>query len=325
MAKKSAKLPPEPSVRASDPLPKGYRFVPKGNIYITKHCRQQTHEARKTLYVVLGDGGTNKPVGLRCPAHIYRAVMDQHRATARQRAAAVRKRDAAKEGDFEDTVTKLFPDIPREEIPRIVKHALKKHSGRVGRTGTVGLEERVTLAVWAHIRHVHTDYERLLKQGIGRLEAREQVWDRVNEMARRWGGRELRRPVVVPTKGTVKNERGVSPSALKKGKAKGVKKTVVYPPSGDGLVSQQMGREVPGGLRSDEVPGPERLARSATLVGAGRMTRRMLNSSRRVDYLAGHLDEPDGDVRGTVDGDDAFFSWHESTSGYDSSCSEWRD
>lgn len=324
--KKSAKLLPEPSVRASDPLPKGYRFVPKGNTYITKHCRQQTHEARRTLYVVLGDGASSKPAGLRCPAHIYRAVLDRHRATARQRAAAVRERDAAREGCFGSAVTELFPDIPPGEVPRIVEHALEKHSRRVGRARAVGLEERAALAVRAHIRHVHTDYERLLRQGVDRLEAREQVWDRVNEMARRWGGRELGRPAVAPAKGRVKkNGRGVSPSAFGKGKAKGVKKAVVYPLSGDGVISRWMGGEVSGGLRSDEALGPGKLARSGTLMGARRMTRGMLDSSRRVDYLVDYLDELDGGARGTVDGGDAFLSRDESTSSYEGSCSEWSD
>ncbi|GAB1320861.1 hypothetical protein MFIFM68171_11071 [Madurella fahalii] len=320
MAKGPTNPPHEPAVRASDPLPKGYRFVPKGKVYITKHCRRQTHDARKTLYVVLGGGKTNKPVGLRCPAYIYHSVMCQHKATAARRAAAVQKRDAAKEGGFEDAIVELFPDIPRGEVPRIVKHALKTHSRRVGRAGAVGLEERATLVVRAHIRHVHTDYERLLKQGVGRLEAREEVWDGVNETVRWWGGRELRRPAMVPTKGQAKkNGRKVSPFTLKKAKAKGVKKAVVYADSGDHVVSRRMGREVSGSPRGDEAP-----ALSATPMGTCRTARGMLQSSRRVHYLVDDLDELDGHADGGVEDGDAIF-WDESTSGYDSSCGEWGD
>ncbi|KAI0875289.1 hypothetical protein GGS24DRAFT_456214 [Hypoxylon argillaceum] len=40
----------EPVVRASSPLPPGYKFLPKGNVYMTRHCRQQTHLAHQTVY-----------------------------------------------------------------------------------------------------------------------------------------------------------------------------------------------------------------------------------------------------------------------------------
>lgn len=186
----AAVQPDEPEVRATDPMPKGYRLVPKGDVYITKNCRKKTHEAGKTLYVVVDR--KNKPIGLGCPSHIYHAVMNEHRATAAQRAEAVRKRDTAIEETFEDAVLKVFPRIPKAEVPQIVKHALKKHSRRVGRTSTVALHDRVKLAVRAHIRHVHTDYDALLQQGVSRPVAREKIWDRLNEVARQWGGRPLK-------------------------------------------------------------------------------------------------------------------------------------
>ncbi|EAQ88904.1 hypothetical protein CHGG_05523 [Chaetomium globosum CBS 148.51] len=183
----------EPEVLAHEPMPKGYRFVPKGNVYITKNCRKKTHEAERTLYVVVNRKG--KPMGLRCPAHIHNAVMSENKATAAQRAEAVQKRDAAIEDNFEEAIVKLFPKIPKSEVPQILKHTLKKHSRRVGRTGTVALQDRVKLAVRAHIRHVHTEYDGLLKHGASRPVAREKIWDRLNEVARQWGGRSLKRAV----------------------------------------------------------------------------------------------------------------------------------
>ncbi|KAH6627570.1 hypothetical protein F5144DRAFT_576273 [Chaetomium tenue] len=183
----------EPEVLAHEPMPKGYRFVPKGNVYITKNCRKKTHEAERTLYVVVNKKG--KPTGLRCPAYIHNAVMSENKATAAQRAAAVQKRDAVIEDNFEETIMKLFPKIPKTEVPQILKHSLKKHSRRVGRTGTVALQDRVKLAVRAHIRHVHTEYDELLKHGASRPIAREKIWDRLNEVARQWGGRSLKRAV----------------------------------------------------------------------------------------------------------------------------------
>jgi hypothetical protein len=218
--------PDEPEVRADDPMPKGYRFVPKGNVYITKNCRKKTHDADKTLYVVVDE--RDKPLGLRCPSHIYHAVMREHRATAEQRAAAVQKRDAAIEESFEETMVTLFPKIPKAEIPQILKHSLKKHSRRVGRTGTVALHDRVKLAVRAHIRHVHTDYDQLLKQGVDRVTAREKVWARLNEVARLWGGRPLKPAMAAPAKERlVKKTRAVSSLRRESGINGAVKKAEV--------------------------------------------------------------------------------------------------
>jgi len=42
------------------------------------------------------------------------------------------------------------------------------------------------LAVRAHIRHVHTRYDRLLAHGVPRLEARALVADAVAEQLNRW-------------------------------------------------------------------------------------------------------------------------------------------
>ncbi|KAL2195434.1 hypothetical protein P885DRAFT_62188 [Corynascus similis CBS 632.67] len=177
----------EPEVRAHSPMPKAYKFVRKGDVYITKHCRKKTHETGKTLYVVVDKKG--KPIGLRCPAYIYNAVMRENEATASQRAEAVRKRDTAIQEGFENAIVKLFPKIPKGEVLQILEHSLKKHSRRVGRTGTVALQDRVKLAVRAHIRHVHTDYNRLLGEGMSRQDARERIWGRLNEIARQWSGR----------------------------------------------------------------------------------------------------------------------------------------
>ena len=184
--------PDEQQVHLFSRMPPGYRFVPKGDVYITKNCRQRTHEAGKPLYVVVDK--KNRPLGLRCPKEVYDAVQAGHQATADKRARAVQRRDAALEGNFEEAVLKFFPKTPREYIPQIVKHALEKRSGRVGRTGTVELEAKVNLAVRAHIRHCHTDYDKLLRTGMARHVARNQISQRLNEVAMQWGGKPTKSP-----------------------------------------------------------------------------------------------------------------------------------
>ncbi|KAK3944320.1 hypothetical protein QBC46DRAFT_252213, partial [Diplogelasinospora grovesii] len=180
----------EPRVRLSAPLPPGYVFVPKGNVYITKHCRAKTHDSGREVFVVVDK--RDKVIGLRCPREVWEGVVAEHELTAAKRADAVQRKDAAVEKEFEEKLLTLFPNVPRELVGEITKHAVEKHSRRVGRTGTKSLEQRVVLAVRAHVRHVHTGYEGLLKEGVGKREAREQIKDRVDEVVRGWAGETLK-------------------------------------------------------------------------------------------------------------------------------------
>lgn len=78
--------------------------------------------------------------------------------------------------------------MPKETLKIVLEHAFLKGSGRVGRTAMISDEKKVLLAVDAHIRHVHTPYEKLLDAGIQRKEARKQVWDAVKAVERSWQG-----------------------------------------------------------------------------------------------------------------------------------------
>ncbi|KAH8757960.1 hypothetical protein F5883DRAFT_428152, partial [Diaporthe sp. PMI_573] len=180
----------EPKVRFSSPMPKGYRFVPKGDIYITANVRRRTHAAGSILYVVIDRH--EKTLGLRCPISVYEAVLTDSLATAAARAAAVRSRDAVTERIFREAMLKLFPNVPEVEVPKILKHTLRKRSRRVGRSGKIKLEERVRLAVRAHIRHSHTTYDRMLKDGMDREAARRKVFSKIGQIARAWSGQKIR-------------------------------------------------------------------------------------------------------------------------------------
>jgi hypothetical protein len=49
-------------------------------------------------------------------------------------------------------------------------------------------ERKALLAVEAHIRHVHTPYEKLLEEGGNRKAARDQVWPTIQAIERAWQG-----------------------------------------------------------------------------------------------------------------------------------------
>jgi hypothetical protein len=87
----------------------------------------------------------------------------------------------------------------------------------------------VKLAVRAHIRHVHTDYDQLLKQGASRAVAREKVWERINEVARQWGGRPIKPATVRPVKERRAKKRKTATDSRRKTKVTStVKKAVVH-------------------------------------------------------------------------------------------------
>lgn len=177
----------EVTVDHKSPVSKGYGSLKKGNVFRTGLCRRLTREAGKTLYVVT-DG--KKTVGLRAPIFVLKEVHERDRATKDARSAAVARRDNATSNEFEAVLMSRFPKIPPESVGTILKHTLKKSSGRVGRTGKLSLEHKVLLAVRAHIRHSHTNYDSLLrKANMNRDEARKAVGQDIDRIVRLWQGK----------------------------------------------------------------------------------------------------------------------------------------
>ncbi|KAI9835592.1 MAG: hypothetical protein M1819_002043 [Sarea resinae] len=64
----------------------------------------------------------------------------------------------------EDAIKDLFPKIPEDDVKQIVSRAFQMGSNRVGVAENLPLLRRVQLAVIAHIRHVYTNYDKLLKE-----------------------------------------------------------------------------------------------------------------------------------------------------------------
>lgn len=111
------------------------------------------------------------------------------RARARERRA---ERDAEIDvryrSEFASHIHRLFPGCPEPEAIEIAEHACLKHSGRVGRTADAKRfdPEMIALAVRAHVRHVHTDYDQLLGSGWERHEARDRVLPKVDRVLESW-------------------------------------------------------------------------------------------------------------------------------------------
>ncbi|MFC4011888.1 DUF2293 domain-containing protein [Nonomuraea purpurea] len=78
-------------------------------------------------------------------------------------------------------IARLFPGCPEGRAKEIAEHAGQRGSGRVGRTAAAKAldENAITLAVIASIRHLDTDYDRMLMSGVPRMEARELIKERI--------------------------------------------------------------------------------------------------------------------------------------------------
>jgi hypothetical protein len=174
----------EVTIAPSAPMPQGYAFLSKGVAFKTLHCRKLTREAGQLLYVVVDN---KKTLGLRAPKPIVAQVHQKAKQTLTTRRAVVQKRDDLDIARTTKELRSQFPQMPSSERELILQHGFKKHSRRVGRTASLTLEKKVKLAAIAHLRHTHTEYDTLLRNGQARGVARVAVWRKIESVMREWG------------------------------------------------------------------------------------------------------------------------------------------
>lgn len=166
-------------------LPTGYSFVPKGNVYITSNCRKMTQESGRSVYLVIDE--KQQQIGIGVPLEVHVCVQFKERSTRAERAANVVKRDEGMAKGFQKEIMNIFPQIPPYALQNVAQVALQKGKGKVGRVGKLDVQRKARLAVWAHVRHRETDYDALLRRGVPREEARQQVEAKIKEVYKAWG------------------------------------------------------------------------------------------------------------------------------------------
>ena len=123
-------------------------------------------------------------------------IADAGDRAARREAAAVLRGVADQEFTvaFTGAIRVQFHGCPAESAAKIAGHASVRSSGRVGRSaaGQALDAHAVRAAVIAHIRHIHTDYDHLLMQGVERNAARERIRETVQQVLSRWENAPLR-------------------------------------------------------------------------------------------------------------------------------------
>jgi hypothetical protein len=149
-------------------LPGDWVFVPAGSAFRTREVKR-----RGPHWVLLKRRKSyTETLGILCPGKNLEDVEKREgetraaREKARERAEGQRQRDEERHRRaFEEACLRYLDFAPRyASVARTIAgetaaHATVKRSGRVGRTSLLPLDEKVRLAVRAHLRHRYTSYE----------------------------------------------------------------------------------------------------------------------------------------------------------------------
>ncbi|ODH49676.1 hypothetical protein GX48_04200 [Paracoccidioides brasiliensis] len=172
--------------------PPGYTFIPAGNPQFTNACKEicrkdglQVFAVSTTPHQRMHDLSQQvHRIGYHFPSVVVATicmerglflsstgkVVPYHAST--QNPAGIRGQERRADSEVSqntinvearDAIKDLFPNIPTKDLNRIIKTAFQKGKRKVGTAVELPLARRVQLAVVAHIRHLYTDYDRLLK------------------------------------------------------------------------------------------------------------------------------------------------------------------
>jgi hypothetical protein len=169
-------------------------FLPAGNAAVTRRASKYS----KLRAVVVRWSRARKRYerqGILVDPEALRRAEDESladaeiRARRQARAAELREvEDHEFVTTFASAIRQQYPGCPATEATEIAEHACRKHSGRVGRTAAARelSPEPIRLAVNAHIRHTHTDYDELLARYADRDTARERIRAKVSAILDDW-------------------------------------------------------------------------------------------------------------------------------------------
>ncbi|KAF3481067.1 uncharacterized protein GIQ15_03826 [Arthroderma uncinatum] len=158
-------------------MPKALRVKLKGIAY-SKTVHGFVPEDSSTTY---------EQTGLYVPIDVRTAVELESQDTSDARKQAVAQKDARDRRKARDLLLREFPNMPKSDLNAVLNHAFLKGSRRVGKSGKIASEEeKVRLAIEAHIRHVHTEYDAMIKRGMTRERARENIWGEVVTLRDSW-------------------------------------------------------------------------------------------------------------------------------------------
>ncbi|CAG8302559.1 unnamed protein product [Penicillium salamii] len=167
--------------------PSGYTFIPAGNPQLTTACKERCRKEGLQIHAVSTTPHHKTHnlsqhvhrIGYHFPSTVVAAVCSElglyltstgktmpiyamGRVDNNSRAAS-EVSQVTLNTDARDAMRDLFPNIPDQDLNQIIKTAFQKGQKKVGTATELPLARRAQLAVVAHIRHVYTNYDRLLK------------------------------------------------------------------------------------------------------------------------------------------------------------------
>ncbi|KAL4814010.1 hypothetical protein BDW67DRAFT_177362 [Aspergillus spinulosporus] len=167
--------------------PPGYTFISAGDPFFTTTCKERCRRDGLKVYAVsttphLHTHGLSQHVhriGYHFPSAVVADVCMNFGLYLTETGKAVaphsiRGHEASRKltdsdsqitinTEARDVLKDLFPNIPDNDLNQIIKTAFQKGQRKVGTAVELPLARRAQLAVVAHIRHIYTDYDRLLK------------------------------------------------------------------------------------------------------------------------------------------------------------------
>ena len=169
-------------------------FLPSGDPAVTR--RAGKHSSRKAVVVRWARARKRYE---RQGTLVEQAAIDRAREESAADAAVREEKNkkAAAKREIEDKqylaaftaeLKRLFPACPANEAAEIAQHACEKYSGRVGRSAAAKEldPEKIRLAVIAHIRHVHTGYDRFFDIDVAKRDARSMVQAKIQSVLAKW-------------------------------------------------------------------------------------------------------------------------------------------
>ena len=129
-----------------------------------------------------------EPEAIRRAEEESAADADQRGRCQKKAAKRREKADEAYKAQFAKAIRQQYPGCPEEDCAEIAVHACEKYSGRVGRSAAAKEFDAtaIRLAVVAHIRHKHTDYDRLLGRYDDKQLARWEVRGKIEAILGEW-------------------------------------------------------------------------------------------------------------------------------------------
>ncbi|KAJ5494758.1 hypothetical protein N7463_010845 [Penicillium fimorum] len=168
--------------------PSGYTFIPAGNPQLTTTCKERCRDEGLQIHAVSTTPHHRHHnlsqhvhrIGYHFPSTVVAAVCSElgfYLTSTGKTVPSTFPTDRVenlKQADSEvsqitlntearDALKDLFPNIPDKDLNQIIKTAFQKGQKKVGTATELPLARRAQLAVVAHVRHVYTDYDRLLK------------------------------------------------------------------------------------------------------------------------------------------------------------------